>query len=113
MKDQHIEKLPTSHYRLAGPPDLWAMKRAFQINFLKHAGLLPQHQLLDFGCGPQRGGVPLIEYLDPGCYTGMDVREVVLEEGRVQLAEIGLDVRKPRLVHCGNLPELELVHPPV
>ncbi len=94
--------------KLAGPPDLWEMKRAFQIHFLKQVGLLPHHRLLDLGCGPLRGGTPLIEYLEAGMYTGVDVRREALEEGRRELTKSGLSTRQPALVHCKRLRELNL-----
>ena len=68
-------------HSLVGPPKLWKLKRDFQINFLKNAGLEPQHYLLDIGCGTLRGGIPLIDYLNVGNYTGIERRRKVLEEG--------------------------------
>ena len=81
-----------------GPADLWYEKRAFQIGFLRQMGLMPRHRLLDVGCGTLRGGIPLIEYLDPGNYFGVEAREPVLEEGRKELRESGLDDKRPTLI---------------
>jgi len=36
-------------FELVGPPELWEMKRRFQIEFLRQFGLQPQHYLLDIG----------------------------------------------------------------
>ena len=88
-------------HALVGPAELWAMKRAFQIAFLKSRGLRPSHRLLDIGCGTLRGGVPLIDYLDAGHYAGCDVRPEALAEGRAELAEAGLAHKSPALV-CGE-----------
>ena len=44
--------------------------RRFQIAFLKERGLVPSSQLLEIGCGPLTGGIPIIEYLEPGNYVG-------------------------------------------
>ena len=97
-----------ARHALVGPPDLWEMKRRFQSDFLRGAGLLPQHRLLDFGCGTLRGGIPLIAYLDQGHYAGVEVRRDVLDEGRRELTEAGLSEKAPQLVHCERLPELDL-----
>jgi SAM-dependent methyltransferase len=97
-----------ARHALVGPPDLWEMKRRFQIDFLRGAGLMPHHRLLDLGCGTLRGGIPLIEYLAPGHYAGVEVRREVLDEGRQELAESGLAGKEPQLVHCSRLAELDL-----
>ena len=72
----------TERAQLVGPADLWDMKRVFQINYLKTCGMKPEHKIFDMGCGVLRGGIPIIEYLDQGNYTGFDVRDYVLEEGK-------------------------------
>jgi SAM-dependent methyltransferase len=95
-------------HALVGPGDLWEMKRRFQIDFLRSAGLLPRHRFLDLGCGTLRGGIPLIDYLEPGHYIGVEVRGDVLDEGRRELAESGLAAKEPRLVHCERLADLDL-----
>jgi len=53
---------------MVGPPGVWKDCRDFQINFLRKMGLKTHHQVLDIGCGPLRGGIPLIRYLDAGNY---------------------------------------------
>ena len=97
-----------ARHALVGPPDLWEMKRQFQIDFLRGVGLQPQHRLLDLGCGTLRGGIPLIAHLDPGNYAGVEVRRDVLDEGRRELAEAGLAGKSPQLVHCERLAVLDL-----
>ncbi|WP_353866846.1 class I SAM-dependent methyltransferase [Svornostia abyssi] len=81
-----------------GPPQAWKAKRDFQIAFLKQRGLLPEHRLLDFGCGTLRGGIPLIAYLEPGNYVGLDAREEVLPEAREELRAAGMEERRPLLL---------------
>ena len=84
-------------HTMVGPATLWKMKRAFQIQFLKDRNLEPSHYLLDIGCGTLRGGIPIIEYLEGGHYYGIEFRQEVLDEGRKELAEAGLDAKKPTL----------------
>lgn len=91
-----------------GPPHLWQMKRAFQLDFLQRMGLERGQRLLDIGCGTLRGGLPLIEFLEPGHYSGVEVRAEVLAEARAELAEAGLAHKSPVLVHTSDLGTLEL-----
>jgi cyclopropane fatty-acyl-phospholipid synthase-like methyltransferase len=93
---------------LVGPPHLWKEKREFQIRFLRQEGLDPRHYLLDLGCGTLRGGIPLIEYLEPGHYYGVDLREQALEEGRKELREAGLDHKNPVLERTERLSSLSI-----
>lgn len=95
-------------HALVGPAHLWKMKRDFQFDFLKRMGLEPTQHLLDVGCGTLRGGLPLIEFLDTGHYTGVDVRADVLAEARAELAEAGLAHKQPVLQHAEDLGKLAL-----
>jgi cyclopropane fatty-acyl-phospholipid synthase-like methyltransferase len=93
---------------LVGPPHLWKEKREFQIRFLRQEGLEPRHYLLDLGCGTLRGGIPLIEYLEPGHYYGVDVRDQALEEGRKELREAGLEHKNPVLERRDRLSSADM-----
>jgi SAM-dependent methyltransferase len=42
--------------------------------------------LLEIGCGVLRGGIPLIRYLDPGCYVGIDIRPDAINEAHREIA---------------------------
>lgn len=99
---------PSARHAKVGPADLWQMKRDFQIRFLMNAGLKPQHRLLDFGCGSLRGGLPLIQYLDIGNYTGIEIRQEALNEAKHELEESGLSIKKPRLECTNDLSALRL-----
>jgi len=105
---QRDEASAAARHALVGPADLWEMKRRFQIEFLRGMGLRQNHRLLDFGCGTLRGGIPLIDYLHSGRYTGVEVRPEVLAEGRRELAESGLAGKAAELVHCERLATLDL-----
>lgn len=96
------------HYSLAGPPTLWVKKRKFQIKFLKKYGLQPCHVLLDFGCGPLRGGIPIIRYLNVGNYYGVDVRREAINEAKNELTQNKLEHKKPVLTYAKNLGSLRL-----
>lgn len=102
------ERRRRRRHALVGPPGLWEMKREFQIGFLKRAGLQPGHRLVDIGCGTLRGGIPLIRYLEPGHYCGIEARQEALDEGRREVTEEGLDDRRPQLVCAADLGALSL-----
>ena len=91
-----------------GAAGLWKMKRRFQIGFLRDRGLNPDQDLLDLGCGTLRGGIPIIDYLEPCRYTGLDVRADVIEEARLEVAEAHLEGQEPDLVVAPTLDGLDL-----
>jgi len=104
-RDEHERR-----HALVGPARLWKMKRDFQIDFLKRMRLEPEHFLLDLGCGTLRGGLPLIEYLEDGHYFGVEVRPEVLEEGRKELREAGLEHKRPTLLVADRMSDLVIDH---
>jgi len=93
-------------HALVGPAKLWKMKRDFQIRFLSDMDLKPRHYLFEIGCGTLRGGVPLIQYLENGHYFGVEVREEVLDEGRKELREVGLEGKNPTLLLSPKIAQL-------
>lgn len=97
-----------SRHSMVGRADLWQMKRAFQIDFLRGQGLRTSHRVLDIGCGSLRGGAALIAYLEPGGYSGVDVRESVLAEARQELRREKLLDKRPELVLATAMAALNL-----
>ena len=91
-----------------GPAKLWKMTRDFQFKFLVDQGLGVNHRLVDIGCGTLRGGIPLIDKLDVGHYYGIDVRAEVLDKGRDELREQGLEFKKPNLIAFDDFSDLDL-----
>lgn len=94
-------------HALVGRPHVWQMKREFQIEFLRSAGLRPEHYLLDIGCGTLRGGIPIIQYLERGHYYGTEVRAEVLAEAHKELEEMGID-KDPTLILSEDVSTLDL-----
>lgn len=84
--------------RAMGFPGQWEEHRRFQIAFLRSQGLRPHHTLLEIGCGPLTAGLPLIKYLEPNKYTGVDIRHSVLDASWMQVGKNGLSAKNPRLV---------------
>lgn len=81
---------------------LWEEMGRLQFEFLVHEGLRPHHRFLDIGCGSLRGGLHFIRYLDPGRYVGMDASAELLEAGREELRQAGLEDRGSTLVHMSD-----------
>jgi len=102
------ERQQRRRHRLVGPPGLWELKRNFQIDFLKRVGLQPCHVFVDLGCGTLRGGIPMIRYLDPGKYYGIELRPEVLAEAQRELREEGLEQKQPTLICSNDMATLEL-----
>lgn len=89
--------------------------RNFQINFLKEHGLKPHHVFLDYGCGEcvKEGALPrlnmlLINYLDKGCYWGVDIRKCVIDNCVRAVDSFGLSQKKPHLIHITNMKTIDL-----
>lgn len=84
---------------------LWESVGILQRNFLISEGLLPEHRLLDVGCGALRGGVHFIEYLDKNNYYGTDISQDLLDAGyEIELGNLNLQDRivRSNLVSNGD-----------
>lgn len=86
----------------------WEDHREFQIDLLKKQGMLPSSRLLEIGCGPMTGGIPIIRYLNAGCYTGVDVRDSVLNLAWQEVGDAGLSKKNARLICSSNFAQPEL-----
>ena len=94
---------PGWHRRTIGYVEEWERHGQAQFDYLVSQDLQPHHYLLDVGCGPLRGGVHFIGYLEPGHYFGVDKNEQVLEAARdEELERYGLQQRRPTLVAMEN-----------
>ena len=111
MSQDRPAEAAAERHALVGKAELWEMKRRFQITFLREAGLEPHHRVLDIGCGTLRGGLPVIEHLDVGRYTGVDVRQVVIDEARAELRDAGLEDKAPDLRVVDDLGTVDLGGP--
>ena len=81
---------------------LWEKIGELQFNFLVKNGLEPKHFLLDIGCGSLRGGIHFIKFLDEGHYFGIDKNNELLEGGKIELKENGLEHKNPTLKKIEN-----------
>lgn len=64
------------------------------LMLLLKEGLLPQHKVVDVGCGALRAGYWLIHFLNPGGYYGIEPNQKMLQAGRDMILEPGLEDEK-------------------
>jgi SAM-dependent methyltransferase len=82
--------------------------RRFQVEELKKLGLDQSHSVLEIGCGPLTAGIPVIEFLEPDRYVGVDVRPSVLDVAWQQIGRHELSAKNPRLVRSDDFGNEEL-----
>jgi ubiquinone/menaquinone biosynthesis C-methylase UbiE len=76
---------------------MWKEMGELQLKFMKEHGLMPDHHLLDVGCGSLRGGIYFIKYLNEGHYCGLDINPSLIKAGQVELSRAKLHNKKPQL----------------
>jgi len=59
----------------------WEEYGNFYLSLLCKYGLKSKHKFLDVGCGCLRGGIKIIEYLNPFNYYGIDVSSNLIHVG--------------------------------
>lgn len=74
-----------------------------QLLYLLRAGLNPDSKVVDVGCGVLRAGYWLIQFLDAGCYCGIEPHRDRLEIGRnLILTPEALKLKHPRFDSNAN-----------
>ncbi|MFI9548040.1 class I SAM-dependent methyltransferase [Streptomyces sp. NPDC052016] len=81
----------------------WLALGRMQFDYLVGHGLLPEHRMLDIGCGNLRGGWRFIDYLDTGHYYGIDISPDILLAAKRTLTERRLQHKLPYLTLTGDL----------
>ena len=77
---------------------LWEEVGQIQFEFMKSQGLLPEHKLVDVGCGAMRGGIHFVKYLDKGNYFGLDINASLIDAAKSELDAYGLMHKLPNLL---------------
>ena len=72
------------------------------LEFLLKHGLKPGDLTIDYGCGSLRLAPPLIDFLEPGKYWGMDLAQDFLDLGRAHLSVDLAEAKRPRLDVIGD-----------
>lgn len=93
---------------LPGRASQWDAMRSYQHSFLFRKGLEPYHAFLDIGCGPLRGGVPIIRYLDTGNYVGLEKWQESIAVAWDVVKEEGIEEKEPILILGDATSDLDL-----
>lgn len=81
----------------------WEAYGALQRDFLVAQGLLPQHRLLDLGCGTGRLARKVAPYLDQANYVGVDLSAAAIASAVALSQTEGWAERLPRFVHSKTI----------
>jgi SAM-dependent methyltransferase len=79
---------------LGGPRKDFERVGRHTFELLRKQGLVPEHNVLDVGCGALRTGYWLIHFLDPGRFCGIEPNAKFLDTGRRFILEPGLEDEK-------------------
>ncbi len=90
---RHKRDLGTTPKMVKGLYDVSVGER--YVEFMKTEGLRPGHKVLDFGCGYGRMAVPLLRYLEPGNYVGVDLAAERVRQAREYIVHEGLEDTRP------------------
>ena len=93
---------------MVGPLGFWPELQRYQMHVLDRMGLKPAHSLIDIGCGPLQGGIPLIRYLDANRYTGIDVMPNRIQAAYGQISRHDLGGKNPRILLSQSFGDDEL-----
>lgn len=75
---------------LGGGAAQWQRRGEFQLALLRHLGLRASSEVLDVGCGPLRGGLPIIGFVGARHYRGVDANASLVAAAHFELARAGL-----------------------
>lgn len=76
---------------------------AVHLDILKRHGLLPNHKLLDFGCGVGRSGLYIARYLEPAHYVGLEISPAKVRLAEELLRARGLSDKRPVFVRTTDV----------
>ena len=85
-----------------GPAARPLRRQSELLDFLRQHGLQPGDLTIDFGCGSLRLAPPLISFLEPGKYWGMDLAQEFLDLVRAHLPPELAKEKQPRLDVIGD-----------
>jgi hypothetical protein len=80
-----------------GPTAKAARGENEMIRVLRRHGLQPHHTFIDYGCGSLRLGRPIIQYLEPGRFWGLDIAQTFLDAGVRHIGAALTEEKKPNL----------------
>lgn len=83
---------------LVGPPGQWQARRDLQLALLEEFGLTERTRFLDLGCGTLRLGLPLIDHLAAGHYTGVDIDPDCIAAAQGLIERFALQDKAPAIL---------------
>jgi SAM-dependent methyltransferase len=81
----------------------WRRRGRRQFDYLVSHGLVPQHRLLDIGCGNLRAGRRFIAHLNAGNYWGIDISPDAIASAQGVVRDEGLTDKSPHLLVVNDL----------
>ena len=98
-----MSKIRSGHGHPAVGPKARPLRNESELlEFLLKHGLKPGDLTVDYGCGSLRLAPPLIDFLEPGKYWGMDLAQEFLDLGRAHLPPALAQAKRPRLDVIGD-----------
>lgn len=83
--------------------EYWLHVGQLQFDYATSHGLKPDMRMLEIGCGNLRAGRLFIDYLEPGCYYGVDISPDILISAQDTVAEYDLRAKLPHLTLVNDL----------
>ena len=94
---ERAERLQSAGVFLGGPLRKFETVGRNQLSILLRNGLNLDSKVLDVGCGCLRAGYWIMQFLQPGCYCGIEPNRDMLEAGKaVIVGPDVLDAKQPR-----------------
>jgi SAM-dependent methyltransferase len=83
--------------------EYWLQMGQLQFDYATGHGLKPDMRMLEIGCGNLRSGRLFIDYLEPGCYYGIDISPDILISAEAAIAAYDLSAKLPHLTLVKDL----------
>jgi len=83
--------------------EYWLQMGQLQFDYATSHGLKPDMRMLEIGCGNLRAGRLFIDYLEPGCYYGIDISPDILISAQATIAGYDLRAKLPHLTLVKDL----------
>jgi SAM-dependent methyltransferase len=83
--------------------EYWLQMGELQFDYATGHGLKPDMRMLEIGCGNLRAGRLFIDYLEPGCYYGIDISPDILISAQATIAAYDLRAKLPHLTQVKDL----------
>jgi len=83
--------------------EYWLQMGQLQFDYATGHGLKPDMRMLEIGCGNLRAGRLFIDYLEPGCYYGIDISPDILISAQATIAAYDLNAKLPHLTLVKDL----------